>query len=249
MKSDANLVSKRQAVFGGVLLTIAACAGVSPNPSSAPPSATPTGPVSATPPITDAPSPSPSPTLGVTDFHYGKLAPGTYRSIGFEVPVTFTVESELRGWAGIYDEPTKLQVRAQRNAADTLIFDIPSGFLHHDVGLLESLRMDVELSDEVPVRIGGLTGTQVEFIAPQLKERPRYTDPQYFPITLGRVNWADGPTEQDGSFFAVVGDHIRLTQVDLGDRLLVILVVAKSAAEYPLLIELADSLLATIQFE
>jgi hypothetical protein len=238
-------VSKRRGFFAGVLVTMTACGGTSANPGSASPSAAATPTVFVTPSPT--PTASPSPTPGVMDLHFGKLAAGTYRSVGFDLSLTFTVQDDLQGWSVGFDNPPILKLLPQSNAADALIFGLPSGFLHPGVSLFDSLRMDATLSDEQPVRIAGLAGTSVEFVAPKLPDRPNYAAPDDFPIFFGRGQ--DGFFEQNGYYFAKIGDHIRLTQIYRGDVLLVILVVAKSTAGYSTLLELSDELLATIEIE
>jgi len=236
-------VSGRLAVLVATVFAIAACGGSGPGSS---PSPTPTITPSPTPSTTPTSAPSPTPTMGVMDLHFGRLGAGTYRSVGFDLSLTFTVENET--WADVFDAPAIVKLTAQRNGGNSLIFGLPTGFFYKNVDLFESLHQQgATLSNEVPVTVDGLTGTAVEFVAPMPEDRPNYAAPDDFVMFFGRQQ--AGFEEGNGNYFAKVGDHIRVWNIDRGDGLLLILASAKSTTEYAVVLKMADELLATIKIE
>lgn len=184
------------------------------------------------------PSAEASPSVGgVQPLHYGSLAGGTYRPVGFPIPMTFTVQDGVHdGFANVVDDKWYVEMRSQQLAIDQVIFDLPLNFMREGSKSAFAVLRDrhIPVGKETPVTIGGLQGAQVEFTAPSELAKG-----------FGLGLFEDG----EGTYFASPQEHDRLIVVRVGDRNLVILVAAPSEAEFAVFAPRAQQLLDSLHFE
>lgn len=150
--------------------------------------------------------------------------------------MTFTVQDGADGWAATVDERGVIQLTSKRNALDELVFALPASFGEKGNSLFDSVRdQGAQVSEAVPVSVGGLAGTQVDVVVQNTT-----------PGTDGLIIFTD---PEGSTFFAQPRDNLQLIEIPRGDGVLVILIDAPSPAEFSVVTKLAAAVLATLHFE
>lgn len=171
---------------------------------------------------------------------HGTLATGRYRTVNFAVPFAFSVSGGMDGWAAVADERRRLELHANRNAGDGLLFALPSGYLKPGDSLVESLRAQAVTIDALrQVTVGGQLVEEFSFIVPG--------DAKYIQVP-GVLIFAQGGGLEN-AWVEPPGSHVHIWLQSRGDADLVIVADAPSQKEFDAVSSLVDNLLATLTFE
>ena len=102
---------------------------------------------------------------------------GAYQTVDFLTPFRFSVPPET--WALAIHGVRTLQFAAARNAADTLVFELPTAFGIANKGLAASLvHFKAKLQNKHSVTIGGRKATEFDAVMPNVARRIRRADLQ-----------------------------------------------------------------------